>query len=256
MIAQQPPKIDARSYARIIADIERLVERFTAIEVVPVQSLADKISQIKNMPDVKGKVWQRTGSKDAASALIGVAGRMAELVIERLNRVPEKNFLAFLGLIGPEMRPPQPARVPLTFQLAAGTRSDTLVPARTLVASTLAEGETAPVIFETERELVVTASQLAKLYTHEPDRDSYSDHSQTIAAGQAEPFAVFQGHELIPHDIYLGHQRLYGMDVEKTIILQIEGAQDFGWLHAVTWEYRGGALWRAAAPPAVASSAA
>ncbi len=76
--------------------------------------------------------------------LVRIFGRLGEIVADRLNRVPDKNFLAFLDLVGMSPRPPQPARVPLTFQLAAGTAVDALVPARTPVAAIPLEGEDEP----------------------------------------------------------------------------------------------------------------
>src|ERR671919_631921 len=56
--------------------------------------------------------------RDFGMALLKLAARMGEIVIEQLNRVPDKNFLAFLDLVGIDLSPPKPARVPLTFTLA------------------------------------------------------------------------------------------------------------------------------------------
>jgi hypothetical protein len=105
--------------------------------------LAEQISRIKGQVPVKVKL-----SPDAGSALIRIFGRFVELVIDRLNQVPEKNFLAFLNLIGADILPPQSARVPLTFALAEGSPVDALVPAGTQVAAPAAEGEEEDVIFE------------------------------------------------------------------------------------------------------------
>ena len=115
--------------------------------------------------------------KGASRALVEIFGRYAELIIERLNQVPNKNQLAFLDLIGASLLPPQPARVPLTFSLANGSIVDGLVPAKTQVASEPSENETAPVVFETEEELVVTAAQLVSLFVRRPDQDKYADYS-------------------------------------------------------------------------------
>jgi hypothetical protein len=42
-----------------------------------------------------------TGEPDQASAaLIDIAARFAEIVVERLNQAPDKNFRAFLDLLG------------------------------------------------------------------------------------------------------------------------------------------------------------
>src|SRR4030095_9311204 len=54
------------------------------------------------------------------AALIGIFARFAELIIERLNRVPDQNQLAFFDLSGASRRPPHPPRVPLPSCCATG----------------------------------------------------------------------------------------------------------------------------------------
>ncbi len=125
------------------------------------------------------------------TALIGIFSRFAELIIQRLNQVPDKNFLAFLDLLGEARLPPQPALVPLTFSLASGSASDAVVPAGTQVAAPPAEGETAPVIFKTERELVVTAAQLVSLFTRDPEQYRYADYSALLSSAPPLPVPVF-----------------------------------------------------------------
>jgi hypothetical protein len=143
-----------------------------------------------------------------SAALIGSFARFSEIVIERLNRVPEKNFLAFLDLIGAARRPPQPARVPLTFVLSAGSSVDAQVPAGTQVAAPPPPGEKDPVVFETERPLVVTAAQLSSLVTLDPTQDAYGDWSERLAAPSV--FAVFQGDRALEHVLYIGDSALLG----------------------------------------------
>ena len=69
------------------------------------------------------------------TALIGIFSRFAEIIVQRLNRVPDKNLLAFFDLLGEARLPPQPALVPLTFSLAPGSAADALVPVGTQVLS-------------------------------------------------------------------------------------------------------------------------
>ena len=77
-----------------------------------------------------------TGAADQASAaLISIVARFGEIVIERLNQAPDKNFLAFLDMLGTSPLPPEPARVPLTFTSVAGSTTDAVVPAGTQVAA-------------------------------------------------------------------------------------------------------------------------
>jgi len=92
----QSPPIDPRTRADLAARLGVLAQRFSD--------------------------WRPAadGRPDPGSALIGVAARFAEIAVERVNRIPERDYLAFLNLIGTRPLPPQPARVPLTFTLADG----------------------------------------------------------------------------------------------------------------------------------------
>ncbi len=219
------PLIDKRSFSDLVRQTQTLLQRYSA--------------------------WRPAADgHDAGWALIRIFARLAEVVIDRLNQVPDKNFLTFLNLLGLELLPPQPARVPLTFQLAIGSTTDALVPARTQVAAIPTEGETEPVVFETERELVVTRSQLIAVFTRDPSRDRYSDHT-AIATGVADgSFAVFQGERPIQHILYLGHNGLFGIDVPKTITLRFTPAEgEESWLSAVEWSSGNGTKWGTLAPP-------
>ena len=58
---------------------------------------------------------EQSDGGEAGRALVGVFAHYCGLVIERINRAPEKNFLAFLDLLGNSLTPPRPAQAPLSF---------------------------------------------------------------------------------------------------------------------------------------------
>ena len=215
------PAIEKRSFAQFVAQTEALLQRYS------------------------DSAWRPAADgTDAGGALVRIFARLAEVAIDRINQVPDKNFLAFLDLIGLELLPPQPARVPLTFHLATGSATDALVPARTQVAALPIEGETEPVLFETERELVVTRSQLTAVFTREPAYDRYSDHTAVATGGAAGTFSVFQADRAVPHMLYLGHTSLFSLDMTKTITLRMSPAEgDEPWVLAVEWTYWNGTVW-------------
>jgi predicted phage baseplate assembly protein len=159
-----------------------------------------------------------SGQRDqAAAALVGICARFGEIVIQRLNQVPDKNFLAFLDLLGVSRNPPQPARVPLTFTLAQGSVVDAVVPAGTQVAAPPAEGDSEPVLFETERELPVVAATLQSLITVEAERDMVADHSALLASPDAAGRAIFSGDRSNEHLLYVGH----GTDLTTNKVTQL-----------------------------------
>ncbi len=193
------PKIDERTATQIAGQVQGLLETYAP-------------------------AWQEFDPNTrkphgVSAALINIFARFAELIIQRLNQAPDKNFLAFLDLLGVSLLPPQPARVPLTFSLAAGSAVDGLVPAGTQVAAPPAEGEKEPAIFETERELVVTAAQLAALFARDPEQDKYADHSAILATAASSEMLVFKGDSPIEHILYIGHDSLLSHTVLKELRL-------------------------------------
>ena len=158
----QPPKLDRRTAAHVAEQVKRLLPKYVRGWAPP-----------PHLPP--------TGPSEA---LIQIFARFCGHIIQRMNKAPEKNFLAFMDLLGVSPLPPQPARVPLTFYLSA-QRSSTVVPALTQVAAQPAEGEEQPCIFETEDELAVTSAKLDALFVKNSVRHEYADYSLTL--GGHEP---------------------------------------------------------------------
>ncbi len=184
------PKIDRRTAADIAQQVQDLL----------------KVYLKDDTPDLS------ESDKGISNALIGIFARFAEIIIQRLNKVPDQNLLAFLNLLGASRLPPQPARVPLTFSLTAGSVTDAVVPAGTQVAAPPGKGEQDPVIFETERELVVTAAKLESIFVRDPELDKYANYSNLKDSEIASGFPIFDGDKPIAHIFYLGHDQLFGYD--------------------------------------------
>lgn len=205
------------------------------------RTAADIAEQVKALLGVYAPEWKEfdpAGKRDDTSAaLINIFARYCDIIIQRLNKAPEKNFMAFLDMLGASLQPPQPARVPLTFSLAAGSTTPAVVPAGTQAAAPPAEGEKDPVIFETERELVVTPAQLASVYVRDPGQDLYADYSRIIASPAAPGVPVFQGNSRNEHIFYVGHDRLFGFTYisSLSLIFNLDNAPN-GDAYALEWE--------------------
>ncbi|HBE16251.1 MAG TPA: hypothetical protein DDW51_01210, partial [Cyanobacteria bacterium UBA11367] len=242
----QPPKIDNRTYNDIVNQTVQLAEDFTA-EYVENKSealrdrilaenitnpdnsiisagtlidakLAEDIGKIANLTKIKVKNWCQGEKPDPGLALIRIFSRMASLTIARLNQVPDKNFLAFLDLLGTQILPPQPAKVPLTFSLASGVSDDKLVviPAGTQIAAPPLEGEAEEVVFETERDLTMTTSQLEAVFVRQPDADLYSE-----CTGKDKGFPVFLGEKGISHYLYIACDDIFTLPGSKNVTIKI-----------------------------------
>lgn len=98
--------------------------------------------------------WTDHNVSDPGVTLVETVAHMADQIVYRLNRVPEKNHLAFLDLVGITLFPPSAARTDVTFWLSAPQEDVILVPAGAEVATLRTEREEA-VVFATERDLAV-----------------------------------------------------------------------------------------------------
>jgi Baseplate J-like protein len=210
-----PPKIDPRSYDDLVKQTATWAEYFTA------------------------ESWRAfsNAKPDLGWALIRIFSRLMVLLRDRLNQVPEKNFLAFLDLIGTQILPPQPALVPLTFYLAEGSSEDALVPAQTQVAAPSDEEE---VIFETSRNLFVMRSQLQAIFVEEPKQERYSDRMLTDT-----PFPVFEAEQTFDRYLYLASDELLTTPGLKTATLVFD-SPDVSQLAEmlITWSFWNGTIWQ------------
>jgi predicted phage baseplate assembly protein len=102
--------------------------------------------------------WTEYNLSDPGITLIELFAWMTELMVYRLNRVPEKNHIKFLELLGMQLMPANSARTELTFWLSAalpltpGSDQTVIVPQGFEVRSELTDEE---VLFTTDDELKV-----------------------------------------------------------------------------------------------------
>ncbi len=227
----KPPKIDQRTYENIVEQTETLVQQYTDWKPAP------------------------EGKTDAGKALIRIFGRMVKLVSDRLNQVPEKNFLAFLDLIGGELQPPQPAKVPLTFYLAEGSPVDGLVPAHTQVSAPPQEGANEEIVFETDRELVVTTTQLQAVFVREPSQDKYAEHTLAATGQEDVAFFAFAGDRSIPHHLYITCPEIFTLSElkELKLIITTDTASQFRNLPLI-WSYWDGSQWQESQTPSLSQT--
>jgi hypothetical protein len=195
----EPPKIDQRDYQALVDKIrELLVQHYCSEEW-------ENISAIK--------------SDKQADALIHIFSRMMEIIIQRLNKVPDKNFLTFLDLIGVSLSPPKVARAPLTFTMAKGESRYEKVHAGTQ-AATAQTKEKESAVFETEKDLTIIQPKLIGAVSLNPDNDKWTDHTAFLIDKKEEGAeSLFEGNDPVTHRLYLGHNKLFSFKEKTTIEL-------------------------------------
>ena len=153
----ESPKIDKRSPEDLMGEIRSLIPFYT--------------------PE-----W-KPSQDDSGIALAEIFTSMMGTVIHRLNQVPEKNFTAFLEMLGMKLLAPQPAIAPVTFSLSKGTKEHVFVREGTQMAA-------GDVLFETEKSMLATPSTLIKVYGVDAEDDEIYESPENVVAG--EPALPFQ----------------------------------------------------------------
>lgn len=164
------PVIDDRTYADIVDEIRVRIARYT--------------------PEWR-PVWSDVNDSDPGITLAQVFAWLSEMLLYRMNRVPELNYIKFLELIGIELLAAQPATAEVSFAVAMSdppnnTPAVVSVPPRTQVSATADDG--APLVFETTRALSAVACRLLSVQSY--DGAQYRDLTgpNTAAAEGFHPF--------------------------------------------------------------------
>lgn len=113
--------------------------------------------------DVMRRLGPDAGAADPlCHGLVQVFAQYAQLLAERLNRVPELHQLAFFDYLGMSAARPIPASVPLAFAPVLKGGLAPLVPRGTQVAAPAAPGDTDAVVFETGADLPLVCARLER----------------------------------------------------------------------------------------------
>lgn len=123
------------------------------------------VDEAKRFIQQRAPEWSDHNVSDPGVTLIETFAHMTDQLIYRLNRVPEKNYLAFLDLIGVKLFPPAPARGDVTFWLSGAQESQVMVPSGTEVATERTATDEA-IVFATLTDLPIVPCHLTRLRRH------------------------------------------------------------------------------------------
>ncbi|MFF9066514.1 putative baseplate assembly protein [Streptomyces sp. NPDC014891] len=122
------------------------------------------VDEAKRYVQQRAPEWTDHNVSDPGVTLIETFAYLVDQVLYRLNRVPDKNYHAFLDLLGIRLFPPTAAAAEVDFWLSAPQPDTVTLPPGTEV--TTAGGETDDaVVFATTGELRVLPSELTRLVT-------------------------------------------------------------------------------------------
>lgn len=173
--------------------------------------------------------WTDHNLSDPGITLIELFAFMTDIVLYRLNRVPDKHFIKFMELIGVRLAEAEPARVPITFWLSAPQPNPIVIPNGTEVSTPRTENENA-VIFSTDSALEIKVPKVDYLMTstgREERRVFNALNTERVEAG-IDSFAIFGSEPPETDDaLYMGFTEDMGNQIIG-INLEVERAEGAG----------------------------
>lgn len=164
--------------------------------------------------------WTDHNISDPGVTLIELFAWMTDLLLYRINRIPDRNYIAFLNLMGVRLGAPRPATADITFRLSAAQPETVMIPAGAEVATIRTETQEA-IVFTTERPLPVRVPHLEAAFVAY-DEQTFRDYMPAFQGRIDVP--IFREPPQPGNSFYLGYREdLSGHILALTMRCQIEG---------------------------------
>jgi predicted phage baseplate assembly protein len=160
--------------------------------------------------EVRGKIpkycpdWTDYNLSDPGVTLIELFAWMVDLLLYRLNQVPEKNYIKFMDLIGIHLSPPIPATADVTFRFSAPQPEAITIPQGTEVATVRTETQDA-ITFTTNKDLTIIVPTLSYALVTSGD-SSFKDFMPSLKKPDL-PVPIFEDVPQENNAIYLGYSK-------------------------------------------------
>jgi hypothetical protein len=229
------PQLDDRSYEQI---------RDEAIENI-----------VKHCPQ-----WTNHNASDPGITLIELFSSMTEMLQYRLNRVPQKNYLAFLDMLGITGRLPTPARSRIKFKLSDGfelgenKKSMINVPVNTTITT---DSDDDPIVFETNKETKLSNLKIKNIFSYvfdtESKRHTVIEHLEDMHSGKG--FIPFEATKVSSNhtNIYIYSDALEALNDKSlvSVVFRIPPVipgfnyeSESNFLKRLDWQYYNGEEWK------------
>ena len=166
--------------------------------------------------------WTDHNLSDPGVTLIELFAYMTDVMLYRLNRVPERHYVKMMELLGISLRPPQAAKSRITMWLAAPQPVDVAIQEGTEVATPRTEHEEA-IIFSTDYSFAIKVCELTNIFTStrvDNNRRQYTPQNvkQAEQGFTNKGFNIFQEKPTPGDAVYFGFRRdmtdhILGIDV-------------------------------------------
>ena len=220
-----PPKLDDRTFHDIVEEAISMIPRYA--------------------PE-----WTNHNPSDPGITLIELAAWMTDLLIYRLNQVPDKNYVAFLNLLGIKLRPPRAAQGARAVHARRG-RAEAARSARH--AGVDAAGDRGAHGHVRDRARRAWSRPRAPTAASRTSTRRYAENSRYIdprPARSSGAFEVFAGAQRIERFLYLSDPRFANTGDASLLRVFLgtpeRGGRDLARL--LEWEYWDGTRWKELEP--------
>ena len=151
---------------------------------LPAPNLDDRrfqglVDDAKRLVQARCPEWTDHNVSDPGVTLIETFAFMMDQMLYRLNRVPDRNYIKFLELIGVRLFPATAARVDCTFWLSAAQPEPVVVPEGSEVATPRGERADSAVAFTTVEDLTIVPCERTLFGSLLAD-NNWADHTEAI----------------------------------------------------------------------------
>jgi hypothetical protein len=235
----KPPRLDDRSYDDLIEETKKLIPQYC--------------------PE-----WTNFSASDPGMTVVQLFSWMSELIMYRLNRVPDKTYIHFLNFIGEERKSAQPAIAPLTFS----ARLDRPIEVKAFSMCSTKQTEKVPSLnFVTTNMLTIHGSTIEQMmvvkggenplvrelpfgyFENNPSVITF-DNTRGVALFDIDPLAYGPDSYTSEQYLYIGHEDFRKMDIELDVenpsgfIRLLGGKEDKrSIIELFDWEYPTEASW-------------
>lgn len=164
--------------------------------------------------------WTDYNDSDPGVTLMQLFAWLGEILVYRINQVPEKNFVKFLELVGIPLLQPAAAVTQLQFTLVKNA-----APKAVLAGTQVALGSSAsglPVVFETDADLLVTAVNLISVQTF--DGSQFTDDTAQNASGTGSGYYPLSQTPQANAALYMGFDQAFPSGVIRLTFQAVQPA--------------------------------
>ncbi len=178
--------------------------------------------------------WTDHNLSDPGITFIELFAWIVDILLYRLNKVPERTYIKFLDLIGVKLQAARPANADITFRLSAPQPEPINIPKGTEVATIRTETQDA-VAFTTVRDLKIIPPKMSHCLI---SRGGTVFHDYLPVLKTREMMDIFQKVPQEDDAFYIGYtENLAGNTLRLTFETSIEGIGVDPLNPPLTWEF-------------------